>query len=58
MTTLEFMGKQLMKHRADYERESKRGASEEILRNIDEKIYHYQTVILLLNERMIEDGKR
>ena len=58
MTTLEFMGKQLMKHRDNYERELKRGASEEVLHNIMEKIYHYETVVLMLNERMIEDGKR
>lgn len=51
MTTLEYMTKQLQKHRANYERESKRGAKDEMLQNISEKIRHYAVAVDALLER-------
>lgn len=45
MTTLEFMEKQLEKHRKGLERELNRGVPDEVIRNIKEKIYHYEMVI-------------
>lgn len=45
MTALEYMKKEAAKHRANYEREAARGASEEMLRNIEKKINHYETAV-------------
>ena len=42
MTALEYMEKQVEKHRANFQREALRGAPAEQLRNIREKIWHYQ----------------
>jgi len=45
MTTLEFMEKQLTKHKANLEHELNRGVPDEVIRNIKEKICHYEVVI-------------
>ena len=50
MTTLEYMEKQIKKHRCNYERESSRGAPKEILNNILTKITHYEEVVAMLRE--------
>ena len=48
MTTLEYMEKQLNKHRANYARESARGVSQQILDNIKAKIHYYDEAIRAL----------
>jgi hypothetical protein len=45
MTALEYMEKQLQKHRLNYERESARGVPEEQLRNIEKKIGYYEAAV-------------
>lgn len=42
MTALEYMEKQVEKHRANFQREALRDAPAEQLRNIREKIWYYQ----------------
>ena len=54
MTTLEYMEKQLKKHRLNYERELYRGVSEEMLYNIALKISHYKAAVEAL--RKVGDG--
>lgn len=51
MTTLEYMEKQLSKHKMNYQRESEHGASEEVLANISKKIGYYSVVVELLKGR-------
>ena len=51
MTALEYMEKQVQKHNANFNREMKRGASDEILANIAHKINYYETAVKLLRER-------
>ena len=48
MTALEYMEKQLNKHRANYERESARGVPEEMLNNILAKIGYYEAAVKAL----------
>ena len=48
MTAIEYMEKQLKKHRLDYERETARGVPEEILHNIENKIGYYEAAIKAL----------
>lgn len=48
MTALEYMTKQLHKHRLNLERETKRGVPEEMLRNIEAKIGYYESAIKAL----------
>ena len=50
MTTLEYMEKQVQKHRLNFVREWERGAPEEMLRNISEKIRHYETAAEILRK--------
>ena len=45
MTAIEYMTKQLKKHRLNYEREKKRGVPEEMLRNIEAKIGYYSEAV-------------
>lgn len=42
---LEYMEKQLHKHRMNYKRESARGVSEEMLENIEKKIGYYEAAV-------------
>ena len=51
MTALEYMTKQLSKHRANYEREKTRGVSEEMLNNILAKIGYYEAAAEALKEK-------
>ena len=51
MTTLEYMEKQVQKHNMNFERESARGASEEVLRNIALKISYYEEAVEVLKGR-------
>ena len=45
MTPLEYMEKQLHKHRMNYKREAARGVSEEMLENIEKKIGYYEAAV-------------
>ena len=45
MTALEYMQKQVHKHRMNYKRESQRGVSEEMLENIKKKISYYEAAV-------------
>lgn len=45
MTALEYMQKQVHKHRMNYKRESARGVSEEMLNNIEKKIGYYEAAV-------------
>ena len=55
MTAIEYMEKETAKHRANYDRETARGASEEMLRNIEKKISHYEAAVdALKNEESKE----
>ena len=51
MTALEYMEKQLQKHRANYERELLRGAAEDVLYNIALKASYYKAAVDALRER-------
>lgn len=50
MSTLEYMEKQVKKHTINYERETRRGAPQEILDNIKLKIGHYEVAVKALLE--------
>ena len=50
MTALEYMEKQVSKHRLNFNREWERGAPEEVLANIWLKITHYQAAVDALKE--------
>lgn len=50
MTALDYMMKQFIKHYSDYKREKKRGAPEEVLRNIERKIGYYEAAVEALKE--------
>ena len=50
MTAIEYMIKQLQKHRLNYDKESARGASEEMLQNIKNKIGYYEAAINALKQ--------
>lgn len=45
MTALEYMEKQVHKHRMNYKRESSRGVSKEMLENIKKKIGYYEAAV-------------
>lgn len=45
---LEYMKKQLHKHRMNYKREAARGVSEEMLHNIEKKIGYYEAAVKAL----------
>lgn len=53
MTALEYMEKQLQKHRRNFEKEWDRGAPEDMLKHILEKIEHYSAAVEAL--RRLED---
>lgn len=44
-TALEYMEKQVHKHRMNYKRESARGVSKEMLENIEKKIGYYEAAV-------------
>ena len=48
MTALEYMEKQLRRHRRSYERESLRGVPEDMLCNIELKIGYYERAVAAL----------
>ena len=50
MTALEYMEKQLQKHRANYERELLRGVPEEMLLNIALKCGYYKAAVEALRK--------
>ena len=54
MTALEYMEKQLKKHRANYVRESLRGASDHMLDDIKSKISYYELAVEALRSVMGE----
>lgn len=45
LTALEYMEKQLQKHRLNHKRESERGVPKEMLRNIEKKIGYYEAAV-------------
>lgn len=45
MTAIEYMEKQVQKHRLNHKRESERGVPEEMLRNIEKKIGYYEAAV-------------
>ena len=45
MTPLEYMQRQVSKHRFNLERETKRGVPEEVLENIKKKIGYYEAAV-------------
>ena len=51
MTALEYMERQLQKHRANYERELNRGVPEDMLFNIALKCGYYKAAVDALRER-------
>lgn len=57
MTALEYMEKQLQKHRLNYDRELKRGATVDMLFNIALKCSHYWNAVEALRERENNDYK-
>ena len=54
MTALEYMEKQLQKHRMNYERELNRGVPEDMLFNIAMKCSYYKAAVDAL--RSVNDG--
>ena len=50
MTALEYMEKQLSKHRLNYERELARGVPEKMLNDIMAKIGYYEAAVNALKE--------
>ena len=57
MTALEYMEKQLQKHRLNYDRELKRGATEDMLFNIALKCSYFRDAVDALRERENNDYK-
>lgn len=53
MTALEYMEKQVQKHRINYNREVLRGAPEEVLQNIQEKLGHYEEAVAALRLEIV-----
>jgi hypothetical protein len=45
LTAIEYMEKQVQKHRLNYKRESERGVPEEMLRNMEKKIGYYEAAV-------------
>lgn len=50
MTTLEYMERQVARHRINFEKEGMRGAPMEVLNNIQEKIRHYEAAVAALRK--------
>lgn len=57
MTALEYMEKQLRKHRMNYERELNRGVPEDMLFNIALKCGYYKAAADALRERKDNENK-
>ena len=55
MTAIEYMEKQIQKHRQNYVRELARGVSKEMLDNIKLKISYYETAIESMRWTLISD---
>lgn len=55
MTSLEYMERQVVKHRLNHDREFARGVPEEVLTNIRRKIRYYEDAVEAL--RKVGDGK-
>lgn len=53
MTALEYMKRQVQKHRQNFDRESSRGVPEEMLRNIRKKISYYEAAV----EALMKEGE-
>lgn len=51
MTAIEYMEKQLAKHKVNYEREAARGVPDEMLNNIKAKIGYYEDAVQALKWR-------
>jgi hypothetical protein len=45
VTAIEYMEKQVKKHRLNYKRESERGVPKEVLLNIERKIGYYEAAV-------------
>lgn len=58
MTPLEYMERQVVKHRLNHDRELARGASEETLENIRKKIGYYEAAAEALQPRSYRYGGR
>lgn len=52
MTSLEYMEKQLQKHRLNYEREKARGVPEQMIQNILAKISYYADAVQALGGKV------
>ena len=50
MTPLEYMNKMLTKHRANFDRESKRGCPATMMHDILMKIYYYEAAVKALEK--------
>lgn len=51
LTALEYMKRQVDKHKFNYQREVARGVPEEQLRNIEAKIRYYEEAVAALSRR-------
>lgn len=51
MTALEYMQRQVLKHKFNYQREFARGIPTEQLRNIEAKIRYYEEAVAALSRR-------
>ena len=54
MTSIEYMNRQVVKHRLSHDREFARNAPEEVLANIREKIKHYSAAVEALTAQAEE----
>jgi hypothetical protein len=50
VTAIEYMERQVQRHRLNYDRESARGAHEEMLRNIRKKLGYYEAAVEALRK--------
>lgn len=50
MTTLEYMSRQVVNNKLNFDRQFSRGAPEDDLANIWEKIKHYETAVAALRK--------
>ena len=56
MSALEYMERQVVKHRANFERESARGCSAEMIANIALKIGYYEAAANALRNALEVEG--
>lgn len=54
MTAIEYMEKQVQKHRLNHKRESERGVPKEVLLNIEKKIGYYEAAV----DALRKDGEQ